>query len=82
MADISVDGGAPIRMTFPVAGRDFDTVGVIPLTVSLRAGSNSVAFANPSGFAPDLVALDVRPDPELRQITRRAAPDASATLLP
>ena len=58
-ADISVNGAAPTTVSFPSAGKDYDTEGVIPVPVTLQAGNNTVAFSNPTGFAPNFVALDV-----------------------
>ena len=59
-ANVSVDGGAPVSASFPIAGKDYDTVGIYPLVVTLNAGSNSISFANPTGYGPDVVALDVK----------------------
>ena len=60
VANVSVNGGAPTSASFPIAGKDYDTIGVFPLVVTLNAGSNSITFANPTGYGPDIVALDVK----------------------
>ncbi len=60
VADVSINGGTPTSASFPIAGKDFDTVGIFPLVVTLNAGSNSITFANPTGYGPNVVALDVK----------------------
>lgn len=60
VAAISVNGAASTSVSFPIAGKDYDTVGVLPLTVTLKAGNNSIMFANPAGYGPDVVALDLK----------------------
>jgi alpha-galactosidase len=50
---VSVDGGAAQTLTFAVT-TDFNTLGVMNLTVRLTAGANTIAFSNPSDNAPDI----------------------------
>jgi len=61
-AMVSVDGGAPQTLTFPVTA-DFNTLGVMNLTVHLTAGTNTIEIANPTANAPDIdrILVDDRP---------------------
>jgi Carbohydrate binding module (family 6) len=59
-ATMSVDGGAPVSLTFPPTG-GWSSVGTLVVTVSLHAGGNTVAFANATAFAPDFDRLTVSP---------------------
>jgi hypothetical protein len=44
--------GSPQTLTFAVS-TDFNTLGVMNVTLHLAAGSNTVTLANPSASAPD-----------------------------
>jgi hypothetical protein len=49
---VSVNGGP--GQSVSLQSRDWSTPGSATLTVSLRAGSNTIAFGNDSQWAPDL----------------------------
>jgi hypothetical protein len=51
-ATVSVDGGAPQTLSFTPTG-SFATTGTMTVTLPLAAGTNTIEFANPGGFAPD-----------------------------
>lgn len=51
-ATVSVNGGAPTTVHFGPTG-DFNTVGTLTVPLTLRAGANTVEFANPTDYAPD-----------------------------
>lgn len=61
-AMVSVDGGAPLTLTFAVT-TDFNTLGVMNLTLHLTAGANTIEFANPSANAPDIDRILVGDQP-------------------
>jgi alpha-galactosidase len=61
-AMVSVDGGAPQTLTFPVT-TDFNTLGVMNLTLHLTAGANTIEIANPSANAPDVDRILVSEQP-------------------
>jgi alpha-galactosidase-like CBM13-containing protein len=50
---VSVNGAAPVSVTFPVTG-GWSTVGSYTLTLTLTAGANTVALSNPTAWAPDI----------------------------
>ena len=50
---MSADGGATQTVAFTPTG-SFNTVGTTTVTVHLNAGTNTVEFANPADFGPDL----------------------------
>ena len=57
---LSVNGGAPMDILFP--GTDdgaWGNVQSLGVPVILRAGSNTVTFANPTGWAPDVDRITV-----------------------
>ena len=54
---VSVNGGAPIQV--PVTGTSWSTPASTTVTVSLAAGANTVTFANPSAYAPDLDKISI-----------------------
>ncbi|HEX6675713.1 MAG TPA: protein kinase [Actinomycetes bacterium] len=56
---LSVDGGQGIPLSFEDSG-GFDRVGRLNVTITLRAGDNSLTFFNPSGFAPDFDRIRIR----------------------
>jgi len=51
-ADVSVNGGPPQLIQFTPTG-SFSTVGTMTVPLPLAAGSNTIEFSNPSGYAPD-----------------------------
>ncbi|MEV6521890.1 CBM35 domain-containing protein [Longispora sp. NPDC051575] len=59
-ADVSVNGGTPATATFPGTG-DWNTPRTLTLTANLAAGANTVRFANPGGWAPDIDSITVLP---------------------
>jgi Carbohydrate binding module (family 35) len=50
---MSIDGGVGTRLTFASTG-SFNTPRPFTVFVRLNAGSNTIKFSNPSGWAPDL----------------------------
>ncbi len=56
---LSVDGGQGIPLSFEDSG-GFDRVGRLTVTITLRAGDNTLTFFNPSGFAPDFDRIRIR----------------------
>ena len=50
---VSADGGAPQTVAFTPTG-SFNTVGTTTVTLHLAAGTNTIAFANPTAYGPDL----------------------------
>jgi eukaryotic-like serine/threonine-protein kinase len=56
---LSVDGGQGIPLSFEDSG-GFDRVGRLSVTITLRAGDNTLTFFNPSGFGPDFDRIRVR----------------------
>jgi len=61
-AMVSVDGGAPQTLTFAPT-TDFNTLGVMNLSLHLTAGANTIEFANPSANAPDIDRILVAEQP-------------------
>jgi alpha-galactosidase len=61
-AVVSVDGAAPQTLTFPVT-TDFNTLGVMNLTLRLTAGVNTIQIANPAANAPDIDRILVGEQP-------------------
>jgi hypothetical protein len=57
-ADLSVNGGAATKVTFPVT-RDWSTPGTLTVTVTLKSGGNTLKFGNTSGPAPDFDKIAV-----------------------
>jgi hypothetical protein len=55
---VSVNGGTPQLVTFPPTGGFIDP-GSTTVTLPLAAGSNSITFSNPGGYAPDFDRIDV-----------------------
>ena len=61
-ATVSVNGGAAQTLSFTPTG-SFSAVGTITVPLALRAGANTIEFANPSAFAPDFDRLIVAAAP-------------------
>jgi endo-1,4-beta-D-glucanase Y len=57
-ATVAVDGGSAKTISFPQTP-DYNTVVTTTTTVTLKAGSNTIAFANPSAGAPNLDRITV-----------------------
>jgi alpha-galactosidase len=54
---VSVNGGSAIQV--PVSGTSWSTPASTTVTVALAAGANTLTFANPSAYAPDLDRISV-----------------------
>jgi len=59
---VSVDGAAAQTLSFTPTG-SFTTVGAKTVSLSLAAGSNTIEFANPTAYAPDINEIIVAPSP-------------------
>lgn len=57
---LSIDGGQGLPITFRDSG-GFDRVRRLSVTITLRAGVNTLTFFNPGGFAPDFDRIRIRP---------------------
>jgi len=53
---LSVDGRTPVTLTFPGTA-DWSTPGALTVRMTLRAGSNTLLFTNPTDPAPDFDRL-------------------------
>ena len=62
-ATVSVNGAAPRNLTFNSTG-DFNTVGLTIVPLQLQAGANTIEFANPNDWAPDLDRILVPDAPQ------------------
>jgi uncharacterized protein YkwD len=58
---LSVNGGTSTAISFP-STRSFGRPATVRVKVTLRAGTNTLSFGNPSGGAPDLDKLVVATD--------------------
>lgn len=62
-ADVSVNGGTPTTVSFPGLG-SWATTGEVTVSLPLSQGSNTISFANPSAWAPNIDRILVNlPDP-------------------
>jgi hypothetical protein len=61
-ATVSVNGAAPQTLTFAPTG-DFNTVGTLAVPLALNAGTNTIQFANPTDYAPDIDRIVVADAP-------------------
>jgi hypothetical protein len=59
-ARLSVNGGTATTLTFRNTYTWSDWWS-LATTVTLKAGTNTLAFGNPSGYAPDIDSIDVAP---------------------
>jgi alpha-galactosidase len=57
-ANISINGGASFAVQFAATG-DWNEVVTTIISVTLRAGSNTIAFSNSSAYTPDIDKIDV-----------------------
>jgi Carbohydrate binding module (family 6) len=55
---LSVDGAAPVSLSFPGTG-GWSTVGTLDVTVTARAGGNTLTLFNTDGPAPDFDKITV-----------------------
>lgn len=84
-AQISVNGAVPVAIVFP-STRATSRPGTLRITVPLRAGANTLAFANSVGAAPDLdkvvITTDGTPPTTAPTATVSPVPGATATVTP
>lgn len=59
---LSVNGGAGVPLSFPSSG-GWETVASLEKTVHLQAGSNTLLFTQPTGYAPDIDRILVSASP-------------------
>src|SRR5439155_20774286 len=57
-AQVSVNGGAVQTVSFTPTG-GFSTPGNITVNLDLTAGTNTITFANPTAYTPDLDKITV-----------------------
>ena len=57
-----MNGGPPQTVAFTPTG-SFDTVGTVTLPLQLTAGNNTIEFANPTAYAPDVDRIIVPAGP-------------------
>lgn len=80
-ASISLNGGAPVTVTFP-AGRRATRPVTVRVDAPLAAGQNTVSIGNPAGPAPDIdklvVTTDATPPPTTTSPTVTSSPSAPA----
>jgi hypothetical protein len=62
LAVLSVNGGAGVSLSFPSSG-GWTTVDTQERTVHLQAGSNTLLFSQPTGYAPDIDRIVVSANP-------------------
>jgi uncharacterized protein YkwD len=74
---LSVNGGTGAAINFP-STRGFNRPGILRIKVTLKKGDNTLAFGNPSGWAPDfdklVVATDGTPPAPIPTVTTTGAP--------
>jgi uncharacterized protein YkwD len=84
-AEISVNGGIGTAVRFP-AGRGSSRPATARITVTLRAGDNTVSFGNPAGAAPDIdkivLSTDGTPPAPVPSATPTLAPTLPPTVPP
>ena len=54
---VSVNGGAPVKVTLDGQGNATPYTASIPIT--LNAGANTIKFFNDTGYAPDLDRISI-----------------------
>jgi hypothetical protein len=57
-ANISINGGSSFAVNFPATG-DWNEVVTMNISVTLKAGNNTVTFSNSSAYTPDIDKIDV-----------------------
>lgn len=84
-AHISVNGGVATAVRFP-GTRSAGRPGTMRVTVTLKAGDNTIAFGNPAGAAPDVdkivLTTDGTPPTAVPTATTPGEPGATATATP
>jgi uncharacterized protein YkwD len=84
-AQISVNGGVATAVRFP-GTRSAERPGTLRLTVTLKAGENTVVFGNPAGAAPDIdkivLTTDGTPPTPAPTATTPGEPGTTATASP
>jgi alpha-galactosidase len=59
-ADISVNGATPTAISFTgTNNNNWNTQQTTTVTVQLNAGTNTITFSNPSGWAPNIATITV-----------------------
>ncbi|GIH14546.1 hypothetical protein Raf01_27180 [Rugosimonospora africana] len=59
---VSADGGTPQTLTDTTTG-DFNTLGTMTVSLPLSAGTNTIEFANPGAYGPDIDRIVVADTP-------------------
>jgi uncharacterized protein YkwD len=80
-AEISVNGAIGTAVRFP-AGRGSTRPATARITVTLRAGDNTVSFGNPAGAAPDIDKIVLSTDGTPPAPVPTATPTLAPTLPP
>ena len=57
-ANISINGGSSFSVSFPATG-DWNEVVTMNISVTLKAGNNTITFSNSSAYTPDIDKIDV-----------------------
>jgi chitodextrinase len=76
-ATIQVNAGTPVSVTFPSSG-GWTTPGTATVNLTFTAGTNTVKFANPSGWAPDIDKISL-PGSGTSDTTAPSAPSGLAS---
>ena len=84
-AHVSVNGGVATAVRFP-GTRSAGRPGTLRVTVTLKAGDNTIAFGNPAGAAPDIdkivLTTDGTPPTAVPTATTPGEPGTTATASP
>ncbi len=84
-AQISVNGGVATAVRFP-GTRSAARPGTLRVTVTLKAGDNTISFGNPAGVAPDIdkivLTTDGTPPTPVPTATTPGEPGTTATATP
>ncbi len=57
-ANISINGGSSFSVSFPATG-DWNEVVTMNISVTLKAGNNTITFSNSSAYTPDIDKIDL-----------------------
>src|SRR5581483_9136264 len=57
-ANISINGGSSFSVIFPATG-DWNEVVTMNISVTLKAGNNTITFSNSSAYTPDIDKIDL-----------------------